>query len=333
MPVRGCGLVVLLLATFVGKEAGSPLPFSAPVLRGFEGCAVRARRRLLRGLAVAPTEEMKTSNFRDVVVALPLVAPMLPTMHGTEDDKRTISHELLVAGESRLGGSKCLVYGIGIASNSAFEEAKAAHAGCEVHAFDCTITAEAKSVKNKHFVFHDWCIGESETSKAANISVSEKHKAQGGRKTATYDNMKSLRDTMLLLNHTAVDILKFDIEGFEWALFKKEFLKLPLELRPLQVSFELHTRGAREKWVPAQLVKPYKHSQVNRLFLALMNFGYRVISREVNAHDPFCAEFVIVRMDNLPQRRRLSLKEEVAAELQLPALPPPIDYPLVGLAC
>ena len=47
-----------------------------------------------------------------------------------------------------------------------------------------------------------------------------------------------LHDIMKKLYHKDITILKFDIEGFEWALFEDEILKMP---NPPQVlAFELH---------------------------------------------------------------------------------------------
>lgn len=41
---------------------------------------------------------------------------------------------------------------------------------------------------------------------------------------------------------------------------------------------------------------PPSHSQVNQLFIALWELGYRVISKDVNGGDPACSEFVVARL-------------------------------------
>merc|ERR1712137_927535 len=104
---------------------------------------------------------------------------------------------------------------------------------------------------------------------------------------------KKLSETMQLLGHDSVDVLKFDIEGFEWKLFQSEILGL--KSLPRQLAFELHTQGSKPIAVPPHLVRGKDFVEVNRLFLALHDVGYRVVSKEMNIYDDKCAEFVLVQ--------------------------------------
>merc|ERR1719235_1524722 len=61
---------------------------------------------------------------------------------------------------------------------------------------------------------------------------------------------KTLAQTMKELGHTYLDLLKFDIEGFEWKLFQSEILTKSREQLPEQISFELHTGAANPAYVP-----------------------------------------------------------------------------------
>merc|ERR1719454_2210175 len=115
-----------------------------------------------------------------------------------------------LVGVDQMKKNGCVVYAMGIAGNSEFEELMAKSVGCEVHAFDCTITKNAKSVKGKTFKFHNWCIGAS-SSKYDGLY---QHNADGMV-------FKTLGESMKELGHTSMDLLKFDIEGFEWQLFEE----------------------------------------------------------------------------------------------------------------
>merc|ERR1711879_781730 len=99
--------------------------------------------------------------------------------------------------------------------------------------------------------------------------------------------------TMAELGHQGrrVDLLKFDVEGFEWDFFEREFL--PGGILPFQLSFELHTQGAKPQYVPEVNKRGKDYRAVNRLLLALHDKGYRVVAKELNRHDRACAEFVL----------------------------------------
>merc|ERR1712003_512187 len=58
-----------------------------------------------------------------------------------------------------------------------------------------------------------------------------------------------------------------------------------------------HTEGSKPIAVPPHLVEGKGYVEVNRLFLALHDAGYRVVSREMNEVDEKCAEFVLVNVN------------------------------------
>jgi hypothetical protein len=107
---------------------------------------------------------------------------------------------------------------------------------------------------------------------------------------------KTLEQTMKELGHTYLDLLKFDIEGFEWGLFASEILTKDREHLPEQISFELHTAEANPSYVPRDVVGDKGYKKVNKLMLDLFNAGYRITSKEVNNGDPACAEFVALNV-------------------------------------
>ena len=134
----------------------------------------------------------------------------------------------------------------------------------------------------KLFDFHDWCIGsQGNQTRVYGTNIAEK-------------KFLSLRKTMKQLDHRTLEVLKFDIEGFEWHLFENEIFKM--DSLPQELVFELHTEGANPLMVPRDLVKDKGAREVNQLFLKLHDMGYRVVSKEVNESDSACAEFVLINV-------------------------------------
>merc|ERR1711971_283875 len=145
------------------------------------------------------------------------------------------------------------------------------------------------AVSERGFNFHHWCIGGR-----GNVSLKEIVYVQQQSLEETSLMFKSLAETMEELGHSFIDLLKFDIEGFEWQLFDSELLsgaKLPEQL-----AFELHTQKANPMYVPPGNVADKGFVQVNRLFKDLYDEGYRVTSKELNSGDPACAEFVMIKV-------------------------------------
>lgn len=101
---------------------------------------------------------------------------------------------------------ECLVYSIGANNMYAFEDTLLVKTGCQVHTFDCTKPYERKST-NRH-TLHLTCLGDK-GSVAGKLSAEVN--ALGGKIEVLEDVMKELR-------HTHVDLLKIDIEGFEYSV-------------------------------------------------------------------------------------------------------------------
>ena len=118
------------------------------------------------------------------------------------------------------------------------------------------------------------------------------------KRSAPQFTFKTLPEVMLGLNHTKVDILKFDIEGAEWELITQNILPLPWSMLPAQLLFELHGAGANPKYVSPSLTNGKTRRQVNKLFLGLHDRGYRILSSIRNRRDHSCSEFSLVLVEN-----------------------------------
>lgn len=216
----------------------------------------------------------------DVEPSVPLMPPFVdhpPRKLNVEGSKATVRAE-------HIKNHHCLIYGAGIADDSRFEQSMALQ-GCDVHAFDYSIDASAASVQGKAFHYHAWCISEGSEADFKNTPSSHGYVS------------KTLQTIMADLKHTKIDLMKFDIEGYESALLRGGILTAPQ--LPDQLSFELHTFGAKPVAVPETNVLGKRRHAVDQLFLTLHDRGYRVVSKEINPFDHHCAEFVLLHVDGL----------------------------------
>jgi hypothetical protein len=156
----------------------------------------------------------------------------------------------------------CVVYSLGSANNYKFEEAILKETPCHVHTFDCTV--DGRSINPSRHTFHKWCIG-------------------------TKNGYRTWCNITESLGHTHVDILKMDIEGFEYSVLAG--LHTSDEL-PLQISMEFHTRLHD---VNAAL--PATAAGLALVFMHLAELGYGAYSQEVNPMAPdWCSEFSFIRI-------------------------------------
>jgi hypothetical protein len=219
--------------------------------------------------------------FDDVLIALPLSPSICHVTNGIGgSDKYYAAPEAI-----KKAGKAFIVYGAGIAGDPFFENQLAA-LGADVYGFDCTCPPQASWTE---FHFHDWCIGQK-TSMQGNL-----YSKDSKRDENTYI-FHSLYETMQLLGHKKVDILKFDIEGFEWMLIENEILNSPdPKSLPDQLLFEVHLEGVTPLAVPPNLVKGKRRHEVNVLVYKLYNLGYRVFNKECNDPTVVC-EFSLYRV-------------------------------------
>jgi len=171
------------------------------------------------------------------------------------------------------------VYAGGIDGSPQFEES-IAKLGANVFAFDCTNTANPAWTL---FKFYSWCIG-TETS----LENTDRPKIADSK-------FYSLGTIKQKLGHHKINMLKIDIEGFEWDILQNEIIKGRDEDLPDQILFELHTEGADPSWVPPNVVANKTIYAVNLLFWELRKRGYQVANKELNNGDNKCAEFVVLR--------------------------------------
>eukprot|EP00747_Dinoflagellata_sp_TGD_P168031 gnl/TRDRNA2_/TRDRNA2_193539_c0_seq1.p1 gnl/TRDRNA2_/TRDRNA2_193539_c0~~gnl/TRDRNA2_/TRDRNA2_193539_c0_seq1.p1 ORF type:complete len:361 (-),score=32.76 gnl/TRDRNA2_/TRDRNA2_193539_c0_seq1:158-1240(-) len=154
----------------------------------------------------------------------------------------------------------CVAYSIGSNFDSSFEEhvSEATGSGCEIHIYDPTMgTNRARLTKwvsklPLNFHFHELGI-------------------VGDGINATFPST-TLKNAFRQNNHSAIDILKFDIESYEYELLDTvDWAELQIGM----ISFELHTN-----LISRRLHKTYTVQTMNFQFARLEAAGYRIYSVE-----------------------------------------------------
>ncbi|KAI3432651.1 hypothetical protein D9Q98_004196 [Chlorella vulgaris] len=184
--------------------------------------------------------------------------------------------------------SSCIVYSVGSNNQFDFEEAML-KLGCSVHTFDCFSPGTPASLMEGRHFFHRVCLGHVNYEK-------------DGRVFQTLDTVLKAN------NHSYVDILKIDIEGYEFEVLSG-FHLLDSCAFPAQISIELHYHHLymmtphemnRNHW--DNMLWPMHELSLAELvavFGHLADLGYAATSREDNpmSVEGCCVEYSFIRVE------------------------------------
>jgi len=190
----------------------------------------------------------------------------------------------------------CVIYSLGSNNEWDFEAAALTQTPCDVFTFDCTSgppPAGGPLASNARLHFEKVCLGD------------------GGGAGGEY---RTLREIAAAHGHTAISLLKVDIEGYEFgvveSLWRGALLggsAADLALLPAQLTVEVHDATIMPglAWNCAQecarTPPPYgdgvtlSPGDMLPLWVQLSDLGYVVVSREDNAMCTECVEFTLVR--------------------------------------
>ncbi len=147
-------------------------------------------------------------------------------------------------------GTAPLIYSLGVGDSIEFDLKSIARYGATVHAFDPTPFAidfvKQQSLPEK-FKLHPWAVGNSDGSLRMSPVVSRKGKKSKVMWTAINASSEGsievpvfcLPTIMDKLGHERIDLLKMDIEGFEYRILDNV---LQMEHKPSQLLVEFHHR-------------------------------------------------------------------------------------------
>jgi hypothetical protein len=181
------------------------------------------------------------------------------------------------------GAEGCVVYSLGSNGQFEFELEMVARTPCTVHTFDCTLNETTLVLPSSPRIhFHALCAGEGRTG------------------DSRYQSLAALAAG---LGHSKVDLLKMDIEGFEYRVVESLYKDVlqgvtgAEQLLPLQISLEVHTQSRVESFpeLPWGRAPGLSAVELDAFWVPLTDLGYVVVSREDNRLCKTCSEFTAVR--------------------------------------
>jgi len=209
----------------------------------------------------------------------------------------------------------CVVYSLGSNGQFEFEHHLAEATPCSVFTFDCTLKDPAAGAQlaaaagggRVHFL--PTCVGASDGERLGAGAARGGGGSGGGGGSPEFRTLPAL---MAQLNHSRVDVLKMDIEGFEYRVLEGLFAEA---LRggdglflPMQLALELHARSEYVAGAAALLdppADPTKGAWYNRgglsagdmqvVWTQLTDLGYVVVKRDDNVGFHGGAEFTLLR--------------------------------------
>lgn len=191
----------------------------------------------------------------------------------------------------------CVVYSIGGNNNWDFELDLLKKTPCEIHTFDCT-GQKSRFQKPNHdrLHFHHICM-------AAEPVPAPKTCPKNGGWTIC-GPMMTIQQLQTMLNHTRIDLLKMDIEGFEWPILESwptleenDALILPFQIL-VEVHYKssflpLYSRLGRVKSPETpDFATPQEHVTLQE---HLLKMGYATVVRDDNSRCPHCTELTLIR--------------------------------------
>lgn len=273
-------------------------PYLPSLLEGhsFETAEIKAQRWMANKTNIrdAVYQKAHTRYTHDKFDGFQVMAPCKYSCTGkcrADTSKIVCGAETLQAG--------CIIYSIGGNNNWDFEQQIYDMTPCEIHTFDCTgprtrFKTPAR-IADRH-TFHHVCLATTNIPAVADpssVPVSPPDFPVIGA-------METLESMQKRLGHTRLDLLKIDIEGYEWPIFESwpELSDLEASRQvalPMQVLVEVHYQTAMhdlwpQKGVPFKTVVDLVNLQEH-----LLKMGYVVAVRDDNEQCKHCTELTLLR--------------------------------------
>lgn len=178
----------------------------------------------------------------------------------------------------------CVVYSIGGNNWWSFELDVLEKTSCEVHTFDCTGDISRFQVpKNPRLHFHHVCLG-------------TENKVTEVGEFWTLDKMTQT------LKHKKIDLLKIDIEGYEFPIFEswptRDHKAYENTILPMQVLVEVHYQTQMSELANNEKGQhDWKHNtDMIHLQDHFLKIGYATVHRDDNESCTHCSELTLVRI-------------------------------------
>ena len=160
------------------------------------------------------------------------------------------------------------VYSFGIGNDASFDLGVIDRYGCAVHGFDPTprsVAWVADSVSEPRFLFHQLGIGASDGEDSFEAPKRDAHVSyfSAVESASTWRfKVNRLATIMEDLGHGSLDILKMDVEGFEYAVLPD---MMSSRIRPRAIAVEFHHR-----------MHGIAEAKTNAAVTGLRHYGYRL---------------------------------------------------------
>jgi hypothetical protein len=174
-----------------------------------------------------------------------------------------------VVDDSKQPNNRCIIYSIGVREIYT-AELLYGRAGCEVHAFDCTINHPQQLGPN--VTFHPWCLG----------TDSSELKLDGGPKRD--DNGLKFKQLPAIINELGhqneeLTMLKMDCEGCEWDALDSLQIQMPTFFSRIRMMYlELHYVSNNKVGSVERAKEMSTMTRVTRTFGNFSTFGYSINS-------------------------------------------------------
>jgi hypothetical protein len=197
---------------------------------------------------------------------------------GADESKMVCGLDLLKA--------PCVVYSVGGNNMWSFELDILANTECEVHTFDCTGPLSRFDVpQNSKLTFHHTCIVPAS-------SWSNDGQMEGER--------LDLQTVQKRLGHQQIDLLKMDIEGFEWPILYDWLDNSSSQSRelvlPMQILLEIHFRTQMSDLSTDRRSDFKFATDMVQLQTQLLRKGYVTTNFDPNVACAHCLEVTLIRV-------------------------------------
>ena len=227
-----------------------------------------AARQVIR--AIGPLHRA-LSRHRGTLIHRPAYRPRAIAFLGSEYGGWTVIPELIDAGS--------VVYSVGVGSDITFDRALIERFGCTVHSFDPTPMARewiAQQDVPPEFAFHPLGLANTDEEVAFAMPLQEGWDSfslppEGSDEETVDCPVRRLETIASGLGHSRIDLLKMDIEGFEYGVID-DVLAGPL--RPTQWLIEFH-----------HAMMHFVTDQTRRAVKQLETAGYRLFAVSNVGHE------------------------------------------------
>lgn len=178
--------------------------------------------------------------------------------------------------------SPCIVYSIGSNNEWGFEKDVLKKTPCEVHTFDCTGERDRfEPPDDPRLHFHFICLGTTNALKD----------------TGEFWTLEQMQKR---LNHLQIDLLKIDIEGYEWPLFNTwpnlRDINSPNTVLPMQILVEVHYQTQMKELAKETHIDFKFATDMINLHEHFLKMGYAVVVRDDNSECMHCTELTLIRI-------------------------------------